>query len=462
MKSISGIRGTIGGEPGSALTPPDIVKYTAAFAALLQEEAKSRKITIVVGRDGRMSGEMVRGLVVQTLVAMGVEVIDLGLSTTPTVEMAVPYLQAHGGIILTASHNPKEWNALKLLNSAGEFISAAAGKALLQKADSGDFTFAPVEQLGTVTLRDDLLQYHIHRILQHPLVRHEAIEVSNFTIVIDPINSSGAIAVPALLQALGVRNITVLNAEMHGNFVHNPEPLAENLTQLAQAVVEKNAHLGIAVDPDVDRLVFMNEDGTLFGEEYTLVAVADYVLAHQKGNTVSNLSSSRALRDVTRKHGGNYYASAVGEVNVVEKMKEVNAVIGGEGNGGVIDPRLHYGRDALIGIALFLSHLATSGKKASELRRELPQYAMSKNKLELLPGMDVAALLRQVQQLYLHEETTTLDGLKIDFAHGWVHLRASNTEPIIRVYAEAGTEAEADALAQQVMQQVTALLPAQN
>lgn len=452
MKSISGIRGTIGGEPGTGLTPPDIVKYTAAFAAMLQETSDT--VTVVVGRDGRMSGEMVRGLVVQTLVAMGVHVIDLGLSTTPTVEMAVTYLKAQGGIILTASHNPREWNALKLLNASGEFMSASSGKILLEKADKGNFSFAPVDQLGTVTHRDDLLAYHIHRILQHPLVRHEAIEVSNFRIVIDPINSSGAIAVPALLDALGVRHYTLLNGDMHGNFVHNPEPLAENLTELSEAVMQQGAHLGIAVDPDVDRLVFMNEDGSLFGEEYTLVAVADYVLAQQPGNTVSNLSSSRALRDITRKHGGTYYASAVGEVHVVEKMKAVEAVIGGEGNGGIIDPKLHYGRDALIGIALFLSHLATSGKKASELRRELPTYAMSKNKIELQPGTNLTHLLQQLQQLYVHEETNTLDGLKIDFEAGWVHLRASNTEPIIRVYAEAATADAAAQLAHHVMQQV--------
>lgn len=455
MKSISGIRGTIGGTPGENLTPVDIVNFTAAYATLLLQEGKGRKV--VVGRDGRMSGPLVQELVMQTLVSMGMEVVDLGLSTTPTVEMAVVFEQAAGGIIITASHNPKQWNALKLLNEKGEFISATLGKQLLDVAAAQAFHFVPVDELGTILPGTGLLEQHIQAILAHPLVDRSAIAARGFKIVVDAINSSGALAVPALLQALGITSFTVLNGEMHGNFVHNPEPLAEHLTELSAAVVDQQADLGIAVDPDVDRLVFVCEDGRLFGEEYTLVAVADYVLQHRKGNTVSNLSSTRALRDVTRKHGGTYYASAVGEVNVVEKMKTVDAVIGGEGNGGVIDPHLHYGRDALVGIALFLSHLAKSGATATGLRATYPNYHMSKNKIDLQPGTDVAAILAKIQRQFAAEEVNTTDGVKIDFADGWVHLRASNTEPIIRIYAEAGNPERADALAQDLLQRMAAL-----
>lgn len=452
MKSISGIRGTIGGKPGDNLTPIDIVKFTAAYGSMLLEQGKGTKV--VVGRDGRMSGEMVRSLVVNTLLALGLDVIDLGLSTTPTVEMGVVFENAAGGIILTASHNPKQWNALKLLNEKGEFISAEAGRRVLQSAEELSFSFAEVDRLGSYSQTDALLQQHIDAILLHPLVQKHNIAEKKFKVVVDAINSSGAIAVPALLRQLGITDIVVLNADMHGDFAHNPEPLAEHLTELCATVVNEQAQLGIAVDPDVDRLCFVSEDGTLFGEEYTLVAVADYVLHHQKGNTVSNLSSTRALRDITEKHGGSYYASAVGEVNVVSKMKEVNAVIGGEGNGGIIDPQLHYGRDALAGIALFLSHLAQSGVPASQLRKSYPDYFMSKQKIDLPKDTAVAQLLEQVKEQYRSFQVNTEDGVKVDFEQGWVHLRASNTEPIIRIYSEAPTAAEADSLAQEVIQKI--------
>ncbi len=453
MKSISGIRGTIGGVPGDNLTPVDIVKFTAAYATIL---GKGKKV--VVGRDGRMSGEMVRSLVVNTLTGMGLHVIDLGLSTTPTVEMAVKFEGAAGGIILTASHNPKQWNALKLLNEKGEFISAELGLQMLDIAEKEAFDFAAVDELGSYSYDESLLQTHIDAILVHPLVDKKLIAERNFNVVIDAINSSGAVAVPALLEALGVTKYTVLNADMHGNFAHNPEPLAENLVDLCSEVVKQQADLGIAVDPDVDRLCFVSNDGTLFGEEYTLVAVADYVLSKQKGNTVSNLSSTRALKDVTEKHGGEYFASAVGEVNVVKMMKDVNAVIGGEGNGGIIDPKLHYGRDALIGIALFLTHLAQSGKTTAELRKTYPDYFMSKQKIDLPKGADVKAILEQVKTQYAAQPVNTVDGVKIEFEKSWVHLRSSNTEPIIRVYSEASTVEQADALANEVMSVIKALM----
>ncbi len=453
MKSISGIRGTIGGVPGDNLTPLDVVKFTAAYGTIL---GKGKKV--VVGRDGRMSGEMVRSLVVNTLIGLGIDVIDLGLSTTPTVEMAVKFEGADGGIILTASHNPKQWNALKLLNEKGEFISAELGLQMLTIAEKEAFDFAPVDELGKYDSDDTLLQTHIDAILVHPLVNKELIGKKNFKIVVDAINSSGAVAVPALLNSLGVRDVTVLNAEMHGNFSHNPEPLPENLVDLCSAVVNQKADLGIAVDPDVDRLCFVSEDGTLFGEEYTLVAVADYILSTKKGNTVSNLSSTRALRDITEKHGGEYFASAVGEVNVVKKMKEVHAVIGGEGNGGVIDPELHYGRDALIGIALFLTHLAQTGKTTSELRKSYPDYFMSKNKIDLPKGTDVKAILAKVKDEYTLQPVNTEDGVKIEFEKSWVHLRASNTEPIIRIYSEASTTEKAAELALQVIERIKAVM----
>lgn len=453
MKSISGIRGTIGGAPGDNLTPVDIVKFTAAYATIL---GKGKKV--IVGRDGRMSGEMVRSLVVNTLTGMGLHVIDLGMSTTPTVEMAVKFEQADGGIILTASHNPKQWNALKLLNEKGEFISAELGQKMLAIAEKEAFDFAQVDELGSYSFNNDLLQKHIDAILDHPLVNRQAIADMKFKIVLDAINSSGAEAVPSLLHALGVIDITVLNADMHGNFAHNPEPLAENLVELCSSVVDKKADLGIAVDPDVDRLCFVSNDGSLFGEEYTLVAVADYILSKQKGNTVSNLSSTRALKDVTEKHGGEYFASAVGEVNVVKMMKEVNAVIGGEGNGGIIDPQLHYGRDALIGIALFLTHLAQSGKTTAELRKSYPDYFMSKQKIDLPKETDVKALLAKVKDKYAAQPVNTVDGVKIEFDKSWVHLRSSNTEPIIRVYSEASTTEKADALATEVMNTIKNLM----
>ncbi len=453
MKSISGIRGTIGGKPGDNLTPVDIVKFTAAYGTIL---GKGKKV--IVGRDGRMSGEMVRSLVVNTLTGLGLHVVDLGLSTTPTVEMAVKFEGADGGIILTASHNPKQWNALKLLNEKGEFISAELGEQMLAIADKEAFDFAGVDELGTYSFDDTLLQTHIDAILVHPLVNKQLIAEKKFKVVVDAINSSGAEAVPALLEALGVTDITVLNADMHGNFAHNPEPLAENLVELCNAVINQKADLGIAVDPDVDRLCFVSNDGSLFGEEYTLVAVADYILTHKKGNTVSNLSSTRALRDVTEKHGAAYFASAVGEVNVVKMMKEVNAVIGGEGNGGIIDPQLHYGRDALIGIALFLTHLAQSGKTTAELRKTYPDYFMSKQKIDLPKGTDVKAILEQVKIKYAAQPVNTVDGVKIEFDKSWVHLRSSNTEPIIRVYSEASTIEKADALATEVMNTIKSLM----
>lgn len=453
IKSISGIRGTIGGKPGDTLSPLDIVRFTAAYGTLLKQSNDQNK-KVVIGRDGRISGEMVQALVVNTLISMGLDVINLGLSTTPTVEMAVVSEQAVGGIILTASHNPKEWNALKLLNQKGEFISGAEGKQLLEIAAKEDFQFVSVDQLGKVIAGENLLEKHIEACVNYPLVDVDAIKAANFSIVIDAINSTGAIAVPALLNALGVKKYSVLNSEVNGQFAHNPEPLPEHLRDLCNEVNKQKASMGIAVDPDVDRLCFVCEDGSLFGEEYTLVAVADYILQHRKGNTVSNMSSTRALKDITIKHGGNYSASAVGEVNVVTKMKEVNAVIGGEGNGGIIVPDLHYGRDALIGIALFLTHLAKEKKSIKQLRNTYPDYFMSKNKIELTPGVNLSSIFEQIKKKYKKNPINTEDGLKIEFDNDWVHLRSSNTEPIIRIYAESNSETVAANIAKRLMDDI--------
>lgn len=456
IKSISGIRGTIGGRPNEGLTPVDIVKFTAAFGHLVQRNTGINRI--VVGRDARVSGEMVRNLVVGTLQSIGIDVVDLGLSTTPTVEIAVPAENAGGGIILTASHNPGEWNALKLVNDKGEFINDQQGKLVLDIAEELDFDFAEVQDLGKVELNDTYLQKHIDHILSLDLVDVEAIKKADFSVVVDGVNSTGGTFVPALLSALGVNTVHKLYCEPNGLFPHNPEPLAENLQDLSKLVVEKKADLGIAVDPDVDRLCFVMENGEMFGEEYTLVAVADYILQHTPGNTVSNLSSTRALRDVTLKHGHEYFASAVGEVNVVNKMKEVSAVIGGEGNGGIIYPATHYGRDALVGIALFLTHLANKNQKISELRASYPEYHMSKNKITLQEGMDIDAILKAVQAVYQDTPHSTIDGLKVDFEDEWVHLRKSNTEPIIRVYTEASSPEKAQALADKIMNNVKLLI----
>lgn len=452
IKSISGFRGTIGGKAGENLTPLDIVSSTAAFGQWVLHTTGNPKI--VVGRDGRISGEIVSALVINTLRSLGISVIDLGLSTTPTVEVAVPGEQAGGGIILTASHNPKEWNALKLLNHKGEFISAADGKAVLELAEAGNIEYAKVDQLGSYQQENNWIQRHIEQVLNLELVDVAAVRQKKFKIVVDAINSTGALAVPPLLKALGC-DYELLNGEVNGHFAHNPEPLKEHLGQLSSAVKMHKAHLGIAVDPDVDRLVFMNEDGELFGEEYTLVAVADYVLSKTPGNTVSNLSSSRALSDVTLQRGGSYYAAAVGEVNVVEKMKAVNAVIGGEGNGGIIYPASHYGRDSLVGIALFLSHLAQSGTQISTLRARYPNYQMVKNKIELTPDINLKAIFEQLGHKYRNEKINTEDGLKIDFEEGWVHLRPSNTEPIIRIYSESSSAVIADNLAKKIMSDIT-------
>ncbi|MGY3213507.1 phosphoglucosamine mutase [Mucilaginibacter sp. HD30] len=460
IKSISGIRGTIGGAAGDGLTPLDIVKFTSAYGAWIIKNGGAKKV--VVGRDARISGSMVNNLVTGTLMGLGIDVVDIGLSTTPTVEVAVPLEQAGGGIILTASHNPKQWNALKLLNAKGEFISDADGKELLEIAESSAFEYAEVNALGKVTYDESYLQKHIDQILALPLVDVEAIANANFKVVIDCVNSTGGIFVPALLAALGVKIVHKLFCEPDGEFPHNPEPLPENLTALSKEVLAKNADLGIAVDPDVDRLCFVCEDGNMFGEEYTLVAVADYVMKNTKGNTVSNLSSTRALRDVTELAGGEYYAAAVGEVNVVNKMKEVNAVIGGEGNGGVIYPELHYGRDALAGIALFLTHLAKYGRPVSVLRRSYPGYFISKNKITLTPEMDIDALLLKVEDRYKNQPYSTIDGLKIEFDKQWVHLRRSNTEPIIRIYSESESETAANGLANKIIADIKEILSLAN
>lgn len=458
IKSISGIRGTIGGKPGENLTPVDVVKFTAAFGTWIISR-KGRKV--VIGRDARLSGEMVSSLVCSTLQGLGLDVIDLGLSTTPTVEIAVPLEKAGGGIILTASHNPGQWNALKLLNEKGEFISAEDGAHVLKLAEDENFSFADVTELGSYTRNDNYLNRHIELILKNRWVDVKAIKKSKFKIAVDAVNSTGGIAVPLLLKKLGVKKVVALHCMPNGKFPHNPEPLPENITEICRVVKKQRCDLGIVVDPDVDRLALVQEDGKPFGEEYTLVAVADYILQKKKGNTVSNLSSTRALRDVTEKAGGKYTAASVGEVNVVKVMKETNAIIGGEGNGGVIFPELHYGRDALMGIALFLSHLAKSKMKASELRRTYPDYFISKNKIELTPGIDVDAVLEAIKRNYSHEKINTADGVKIDFecTKEWVHLRKSNTEPIIRVYAEAQTSSEADVLAQRIINDIKVLIP---
>ncbi len=456
IKSISGIRGTIGGLAGNGLTPTDIVKFTSAYGRWVI--ASTGKNKVVIGRDARISGEMVRNLVVGTLQSIGIDVVDLGLSTTPTVEIAVPDENAGGGIILTASHNPKQWNALKLLNDKGEFISDQEGQLVLSMAEESDFEFAEVNSLGKVSYDDSYLQKHIEKVLALPLVNAEAVRNANFKIAIDCVNSSGGIFVPALLKALGVKTIYELYCEPDGEFPHNPEPLPENLIDLSRMVVAKKADLGIAVDPDVDRLCFVCEDGSMFGEEYTLVAVSDYVLKHTPGNTVSNLSSTRALRDVTESAGGTYNAAAVGEVNVVNKMKETQAIIGGEGNGGVIYPESHYGRDALVGIALFLTHLAISRQSVSVLRASYPAYYISKNKITLTPEMDIDSLLLEVEKRYENQPHTTIDGLKIEFDKQWVHLRKSNTEPIIRIYSESSSETGAEYLAQKIISDIKEIL----
>lgn len=456
IKSISGIRGTIGGKAGDGLTPIDIVKFTAAYGAWIVSKTNNRKI--VVGRDARISGAMVSNLVIGTLQGLGIDVVDLGLSTTPTVEIAVPMEKAGGGIILTASHNPKQWNALKLLNDKGEFISDVDGKEVLELAELSEFSFADVNELGKVTTDHSYLQKHIDSILALPLVDVEAIKAANFKVAIDCVNSTGGIFVPALLKVLGVSTIFELYCEPTGEFPHNPEPLPEHLTEISKVVQEKRADLGIVVDPDVDRLCFVNEDGTMFGEEYTLVAVADFVLKNTPGNTVSNLSSTRALKDVTVKAGGAYHAAAVGEVNVVNQMKATQAIIGGEGNGGIIYPESHYGRDALVGIALFLTHLAKFGKSISLLRSTYPAYFISKNKITLTPEMDIDGLLIKIQEKYKDEKTSTIDGLKIDFASEWVHLRKSNTEPIIRIYSEAENETTAENLAKKIISDIKEIL----
>lgn len=457
IKSISGIRGTIGGPAGDGLSPLDVVKFTAAFATFMQRQQPSKRLKMVVGRDARLSGAMVDRLVVGTLMGMGIDVIETGLSTTPTTEMSVIDHKADGGIIITASHNPKHWNALKLLNAKGEFIDAAEGNEVLRLADSDEIRFAEVDDLGKVTEDCDAIDSHIRRVLALPLVDREAIAKAGFRVAVDAVNSTGGIAIPRLLRALGVSEVVELNCDPTGHFAHNPEPLPQNLTEIAAAVPQQKCDLGIVVDPDVDRLALVCENGQMFGEEYTLVSVAEYVLQHTPGNTVSNMSSTRALRDVTEGMGYSYAASAVGEVNVTTMMKQTGAVIGGEGNGGVIYPALHYGRDALVGVALFLTNLAHRGLKASELRATYPEYVISKNRIDLTPDINVDNILRQMAEKYKSERVSTIDGVKIDFADSWAHLRKSNTEPIIRIYCEAHTAAEADALAQRIINDIKSI-----
>ncbi|HNX21421.1 MAG TPA: phosphoglucosamine mutase [Bacteroidales bacterium] len=457
IKSISGIRGTIGGNVGENLTPIDIVKFTSAFVSLTKQK-NTNPLTFIVGRDARISGEMVNQLVCATLQSMGVNVIDLGLSTTPTVEMAVIQQKADGGIILTASHNPMQWNALKLLNEKGEFISGEEGKELLQLAEKEDFEYNSVKELGSYSSYNKAIDDHIDAILKLDLVDAKAIRSAHFSVVIDTVNSTGGIALPKLLDKLGVKNVHVLYGEPNGIFPHNPEPLPENLTEISEVMRKGDYHIGFVVDPDVDRLAMVMENGEMFGEEYTLVAVADYVLQNRKGNTVSNLSSSRALRDISEKYEVTYQAAAVGEVNVVEKMKEINAVIGGEGNGGIILPELHYGRDALVGIALFLTYMAKTKRSCSEIRSTYPEYYISKNKIELSPDMDIPSILKGIAEKYNQHQVNNIDGVKIDFPDNWVHLRASNTEPIIRIYAEAFTMGVADNLAKKIMGDIAELV----
>lgn len=458
IKSISGIRGTIGGQPGDALTPLDVVKFTSAYGTWIKnQQPGGAKSCVIVGRDARISGPMVQQIVIGTLNGLGIDVIDIGLATTPTVEIAVTKENAAGGVILTASHNPKQWNALKLLNSKGEFISDKDGKEILSMAERDEYSYAEVDNLGKTTTKD-YTQIHIDDVLALKYVNKEAIAQKEFKITIDCVNSVGGIVLPRLLKALGVKEVIELYCEPNGIFPHNPEPLPEHLTEISKVTKEKGADLGFVVDPDVDRLAIINEDGTMFGEEYTLVAVSDYILSKEKGNTVSNLSSSRALRDVTVKHGGNYTAAAVGEVNVVVTMKKTSAVIGGEGNGGIIYPASHYGRDALVGIALFLSHLATSGQKCSQLRATYPPYFISKNKIELTKGINVDAILEKVKDKYKNEQVNDIDGVKIDFPAEWVHLRKSNTEPIIRIYAESSTPEKADKLANTIIEVIKSMI----
>lgn len=456
IKSISGIRGTIGGKVGDNLTPVDAVKFASAYGTWLKKHHNKAKLNVVIGRDARISGPMIHNLVVNTLIGLGIDVVDLGLSTTPTVEVAVPLEKADGGIILTASHNPKQWNALKLLNEKGEFLSGADGAEILAIAEAEAFDFSEVDELGTVTANDSYMDIHIDEVLQLPLVDVDAVAARKFKVVVDGVNSSGGIIIPNLLEQMGVE-VVKLYCEPNGHFPHNPEPLKEHLGDICALVVQEKADFGIVVDPDVDRLAFISNDGEMFGEEYTLVAVADYVLSKTPGNTVSNMSSSRALRDVTQQRGGSYQASAVGEVNVVELMKKTNAIIGGEGNGGIIYPELHYGRDSLVGVALFLTHLAGMDKTVAELRASYPQYFMSKNKIELTPEIDVDAILKAMTEKYQHEDISTIDGVKIDFATEWVHLRKSNTEPIIRIYTEAPNQAAADALALRIIDEIKAI-----
>lgn len=457
IKSISGIRGTIGGKVGDNLTPLDAVKFASAFGTWLQNNQNTKKITLVVGRDARISGPMVSTLVTATLQGLGINVIDLGLSTTPTVEVMVPELNADGGIIFTASHNPKQWNALKLLNEKGEFINAENGTEVLALAESEDFHYAEVDDLGNYETRDDAFDIHIQKILDLPMVDEEAVKAKKFKVVLDAVNSTGGISLPPLLEKLGCE-VVKLYCEPNGHFPHNPEPLKEHLTDICELVKKENADLGIVVDPDVDRLALIDEKGEMFGEEYTLVAVADYLLKQKKGVAISNLSSSRALRDVAQKHNSNYFASAVGEVNVVNLMKEKNAVIGGEGNGGIIYPDLHFGRDSLVGAALFLTHLAKENKTVSELRKSYPAYFMGKKKIELTPEINVDDLLTKMEKEYPNQEVSTVDGVKIDFPEYWVHLRKSNTEPIIRIYTEAKTQEQADQLGEEMIAKLKSLI----
>ncbi len=458
IKSISGIRGTIGGIPGEGLSPLDIVKFTAAFGSWIKNRTHKEDCKIVVGRDARISGPMVNSIINGTLTGLGIDVVNIGLASTPTTEIAVTEENADGGIIITASHNPAQWNALKLLNNKGEFLSDLDGKEVLSIADKESFSFAEVTELGRITERSDYNDIHINKVVDLDLVDVQAIKGANFKVAIDGVNSVGGVAIPALLRALGVNDVIELYCEPNGKFPHNPEPLPENLTEISSVIKSKGADVGFVVDPDVDRLAIVNEDGSMFGEEYTLVAVADYVLSNTPGNTVSNLSSTRALRNVTESHNKHYSASAVGEVNVVTLMKECSAVIGGEGNGGVIYPESHYGRDALVGIGLFLTHLAKSGKKCSELRASYPNYFISKNKIQLTPEIDVDSLLVAMKEKYINEEVTDIDGVKIDFENGWVHMRKSNTEPIIRIYSESNTEEEAEKLASMIIEDVERMI----
>ncbi|TAI48910.1 phosphoglucosamine mutase [Flagellimonas allohymeniacidonis] len=453
IKSISGIRGTIGGNTGENLTPIDAVKFAAAYGTWLKSYSGKENLKVVIGRDARLSGEMIQNLVVSTIVGLGIDVIDLGLSTTPTVEIAVPLEKADGGIILTASHNPKQWNALKLLNEKGEFLDGEQGKKILEIAESDEFDFAQVDDLGKVIKNDTYIDVHVDEVLKLPLVDKDVIKKAGFKVVVDGVNSTGGIAIPKLLEALGVEVIK-LYCDPTGHFPHNPEPLKEHLQDICELVVKERADFGIVVDPDVDRLAFISNDGEMFGEEYTLVACADYVLGKTPGNTVSNLSSSRALRDITEKHGGSYEAAAVGEVNVVTKMKATNAIIGGEGNGGIIYPKSHYGRDSLVGTALFLMLMAERGGTVADLRASYPSYFMSKKKIQLTPDLNVDALLDAMHQKYANEQVSTIDGVKIDFPDNWVHLRKSNTEPIIRIYTEAKSQAEADGLADKIISEI--------